>query len=165
MQLEIITAPQYEPVTLAQAKLAARVTESDEDTFFTDILIPAARQDCEQLLRRFPLEAGVSPGFAVLEEGEARLVAERAREAVALHVIREPDGEIGREGKGRSSKRALRHPSRRAVALAVAGFVVLAVTNLARAQTGHDRYWMLAAYALAVGLFVASGLSDRDRDR
>ena len=87
------------------------------------------------------------------------------RGGVSDHGPPRADGEIGREGKGRSSKRALRHPSRRAVALAVAGFVVLAVTNLARAQTGHDRYWMLAAYALAVGLFVASGLSDRDRDR
>lgn len=47
-----IAAPAYEPVTLAQAKLAARVDLTTEDALFTDILIPAVRQDCEQLLQR-----------------------------------------------------------------------------------------------------------------
>ena len=35
---------------------------------------------CEKLLRRFPLEAGVSPGFTVLEEVAAREVSAQARE-------------------------------------------------------------------------------------
>lgn len=52
MALEIITAPVYEPVTLTQAKLAARVDGSDEDALFTGVLIPACRQDAEQILRR-----------------------------------------------------------------------------------------------------------------
>ncbi len=38
---------------------------------------------CEKLLRRFPLEAGVSPGFAVLEGAEASEVQALARERLA----------------------------------------------------------------------------------
>jgi len=50
--LEIITQPAFEPVTLTQAKLSARVDSSDEDALFTGIIIPGCRQDCEQLLGR-----------------------------------------------------------------------------------------------------------------
>jgi len=45
---------------------------------------------CEKLLRRFPLEAGVSPGFSVLEDLAAREVATRARERVAALSMAEP---------------------------------------------------------------------------
>ncbi|HEY1749857.1 MAG TPA: double-strand break repair helicase AddA [Caulobacteraceae bacterium] len=51
---------------------------------------------CEKLLRRFPLEAGVSPGFTVLEDAAAREVSARAREDVALAALGAPDGPIGR---------------------------------------------------------------------
>ena len=51
---------------------------------------------CEKLLRRFPLEAGVSPGFAVLEDQAAREVSARAREAVAEAALQDPEGAIGR---------------------------------------------------------------------
>ncbi len=37
---------------------------------------------CQSLLRRFPLEAGISPHFQLVEEGEARLMLEEAREEV-----------------------------------------------------------------------------------
>jgi ATP-dependent helicase/nuclease subunit A len=37
---------------------------------------------CQSLLRRFPLEAGISPHFRLTEEGEARLLLEEAREEV-----------------------------------------------------------------------------------
>ncbi len=37
---------------------------------------------CQSLLRRFPLEAGISPHFQLVEEGDARLMLEEAREAV-----------------------------------------------------------------------------------
>ena len=37
---------------------------------------------CQSLLRRFPLEAGISPHFQLIEEGEARLMLEEAREEV-----------------------------------------------------------------------------------
>lgn len=52
MHIDIITQPAFEPVTLVQAKLAARVDSADEDALFTGVLIPACRQDCEQILGR-----------------------------------------------------------------------------------------------------------------
>ena len=45
---------------------------------------------CEQLLRRFPLEAGVAPGFLVLEDVSARRVSARAREEVAALALANP---------------------------------------------------------------------------
>ena len=51
---------------------------------------------CEKLLKRFPLEAGVSPGFRVLEDQAAREVSALARDEVAHAALDEPDGPIGR---------------------------------------------------------------------
>jgi ATP-dependent helicase/nuclease subunit A len=51
---------------------------------------------CEKLLRRFPLEAGVSPGFQVLEDAVAAQVSDFARDAVAEFADADPDGPIGR---------------------------------------------------------------------
>jgi ATP-dependent helicase/nuclease subunit A len=51
---------------------------------------------CEKLLRRFPLEAGVSPGFTVLEDQAAADVSARARDDVARFALTQPDGPIGR---------------------------------------------------------------------
>jgi ATP-dependent helicase/nuclease subunit A len=50
---------------------------------------------CEKLLRRFPLEAGVAPGFQVLDEQAAREVSARAREGLAGMALADPDGVIG----------------------------------------------------------------------
>ena len=49
---------------------------------------------CEKLLRRFPLEAGVSPNFKVLEDVAAAEVSAAARDALALHAAAHPDGMI-----------------------------------------------------------------------
>jgi len=49
---------------------------------------------CEQLLRRFPLEAGVSPGFSVLEDAAAAQVSARARADVAAAALGAPGGPI-----------------------------------------------------------------------
>ena len=43
---------------------------------------------CEKLLRRFPLEAGVSPGFRVMDDSASAAVADAARKAVARHALR-----------------------------------------------------------------------------
>ena len=51
---------------------------------------------CEKLLRRFPLEAGVSPGFTVLEDAAAREVSANARESVAGAALDAPDGPVRR---------------------------------------------------------------------
>lgn len=42
---------------------------------------------CEKLLRRFPLEAGVSPGFRVMDDTAGAAVADAARKAVARHAM------------------------------------------------------------------------------
>ncbi len=47
---------------------------------------------CEKLLRRFPLEAGVSPGFAVLDDAEAADITLRARDAVAQAAMADHPG-------------------------------------------------------------------------
>ena len=43
---------------------------------------------CEKLLRRFPLEAGVSPSFRVMDDAASAAVAAAARKAVARHALR-----------------------------------------------------------------------------
>ncbi|MHB8530837.1 MAG: UvrD-helicase domain-containing protein, partial [Caulobacteraceae bacterium] len=45
---------------------------------------------CEKLLRRFPLEAGISPGFTVLDEAEAARIAAAAREQLARAAVDRP---------------------------------------------------------------------------
>src|SRR5580692_6391319 len=50
---------------------------------------------CEKLLRRFPLEAGVSPGFTVLEDVAARAVSAQAREDLALASLANAGSAIG----------------------------------------------------------------------
>ncbi|MEQ7153888.1 double-strand break repair helicase AddA [Brevundimonas aurifodinae] len=51
---------------------------------------------CEKLLRRFPLEAGVTPGFKVLEDQAAVALSRAAREDLARRALDNPDGAIGR---------------------------------------------------------------------
>lgn len=50
---------------------------------------------CEKLLRRFPLEAGVTPGFTVLENEAATALSHAAREELARAALRDADGVIG----------------------------------------------------------------------
>jgi ATP-dependent helicase/nuclease subunit A len=50
---------------------------------------------CEKLLRRFPLEAGVTPGFKVLEDQAAVALSRAAREDLARLALNSPDGAIG----------------------------------------------------------------------
>src|ERR1019366_6120195 len=50
---------------------------------------------CEKLLRRFPLEAGVSPGFKVLEGVAAAEGSAKARERVNDLAAGQPDGPVG----------------------------------------------------------------------
>ncbi|MBX9575487.1 MAG: double-strand break repair helicase AddA [Caulobacteraceae bacterium] len=51
---------------------------------------------CEQLLRRFPLEAGVDPGFEVLDDAGAAELSIQARDDLARHALADPDGAVGR---------------------------------------------------------------------
>jgi len=49
---------------------------------------------CEKLLRRFPLEAGVSPGFTVLDDTAAAEVSARARDNVSALALAAPDSAV-----------------------------------------------------------------------
>ncbi|CAN5122701.1 double-strand break repair helicase AddA [soil metagenome] len=51
---------------------------------------------CEKLLKRFPLEAGVSPSFRVLENEAAVALSHAAREDLARAALADADGPIGR---------------------------------------------------------------------
>ncbi len=51
---------------------------------------------CEKLLRRFPLEAGVIPGFKVLEDQAAVALSRAAREDLARKALEDSDGPVGR---------------------------------------------------------------------
>jgi len=51
---------------------------------------------CEKLLRRFPLEAGVSPGFQVLEASAAAEVSAQARDDVAGFALADGDGPLAK---------------------------------------------------------------------
>lgn len=46
---------------------------------------------CEKLLRRFPLEAGVSPAFRVMDDAASAAVADAARRMVARHALSHAD--------------------------------------------------------------------------
>jgi len=46
---------------------------------------------CEKLLRRFPIEAGVSPGFQVMDDGASSAVAQAALHKLADHVTHSDD--------------------------------------------------------------------------
>ncbi|HEV2533619.1 double-strand break repair helicase AddA [Phenylobacterium sp.] len=52
---------------------------------------------CEKLLRRFPLEAGVSPGFRVMDDAASAAVAAAARRDVARHAMAPLLGKEGGE--------------------------------------------------------------------
>jgi ATP-dependent helicase/nuclease subunit A len=51
---------------------------------------------CEKLLRRFPLEAGVTPGFKVLEDQAAVALSHAAREDLARLALADPESKVGR---------------------------------------------------------------------
>lgn len=78
------------PETLAAARrLFARALETPGG-----LKIQTLHALCEALLRRFPLEAGVSPRFEVLEDARARALSRQAREDLADAVLSDPDGPV-----------------------------------------------------------------------
>ncbi|HWE99620.1 MAG TPA: double-strand break repair helicase AddA [Caulobacteraceae bacterium] len=50
---------------------------------------------CEAVLRRFPLESGLSPGFTVLDDLVAAQIAAGCREATAEAALADPQGPLG----------------------------------------------------------------------
>ena len=82
-ELEGREAAGYEPSELSTARsLFARALETPGG-----LKIQTIHAFCEKLLRRFPLEAGVSPGFRVMDDAAAAGIASAARKAVARHAL------------------------------------------------------------------------------
>jgi ATP-dependent helicase/nuclease subunit A len=74
------TGPALAPGNLAQARtLFARALETPGG-----LKIQTIHAFCDTLLRRFPLEAGVAPQFAVLDDPGARALREEVLEALAI---------------------------------------------------------------------------------
>lgn len=77
----------YHPDALSAARaLFARALETPGG-----LKIQTLHAFCEKLLKRFPLEAGVSPGFEVLDDLGASLLKRNARTAVARRAL-DPEG-------------------------------------------------------------------------
>ena len=78
-KLEARDPEAYDRLGLSRARaLFARALETPGG-----LKIQTIHAFCEQLLRRFPIEAGVSPGFRVIDDAEAAAVSAIAREALA----------------------------------------------------------------------------------
>ena len=81
-----------EPINLGRARaLFARALETPGG-----LKIQTIHAFCEKLLRRFPLEAGVFPGFSVLEDAAAAEASRLAREELARMAVADAGGAIGR---------------------------------------------------------------------
>lgn len=80
------------PTDLAETrKLFARALETPGG-----LKIQTLHAFCEKLLRRFPLEAAVSPGFVVLDSAMATKLKRKAAAALARAALADPEGVIGK---------------------------------------------------------------------
>ena len=74
----------YDHIRLSAARaLFARALETPGG-----LKIQTIHAFCEKLLRRFPLEAGVSPGFRVMDDAASAAIADAARKAVARLALK-----------------------------------------------------------------------------
>ena len=79
------------PARLSEARrLFARALETPGG-----LKIQTIHAFCEKLLRRFPIEAGVSPRFTVLENEAAIALSHAAREDLARAALADADGPVG----------------------------------------------------------------------
>jgi ATP-dependent helicase/nuclease subunit A len=87
--LQALEGRRYEGRELSEARsLFAKALETPGG-----LKIQTIHAFCEKLLRRFPLEAGVSPAFRVVDDAAASALAAGARGLVANHVLA-TEGEI-----------------------------------------------------------------------
>jgi ATP-dependent helicase/nuclease subunit A len=79
------------PARLSEARrLFARALETPGG-----LKIQTIHAFCEKLLRRFPIEAGISPRFTVLEDAAAIALSTEAREELARTALKDPEGPVG----------------------------------------------------------------------
>lgn len=81
----------HDPARLSEARrLFARALETPGG-----LKIQTIHAFCEKLLRRFPIEAGVSPRFTVLENEAAIALSHAAREDLARAALADAEGPVG----------------------------------------------------------------------
>ena len=89
-RLEGLPDAHYDRIMLSRARrLFAQALETPGG-----LKIQTIHAFCEKLLRQFPLEAGVTPGFTVLDDVAANDVSARARNALAQAAI-DPESPFG----------------------------------------------------------------------
>ncbi|RZJ17688.1 MAG: double-strand break repair helicase AddA [Brevundimonas sp.] len=90
-RLDDSAAGNLAPARLSEARrLFARALETPGG-----LKIQTIHAFCEKLLRRFPIEAGVSPRFTVLENEAAIALSHAAREDLARAALNDAEGPIG----------------------------------------------------------------------
>ncbi|WP_298125504.1 double-strand break repair helicase AddA [Brevundimonas sp.] len=91
-ELDATPADAFGPDDLSRARrLFARALETPGG-----LKIQTLHAFCEQLLRRFPMEAGIDPGFEVLDDVAAAELSHAAREDLARHALAHADDPVGR---------------------------------------------------------------------
>ena len=83
-------SPSLDELTLARC-LFTRVLDAP-----SGLKIMTIHAFCERILRRFPLEAGVPPSFAVLTDEEQNALLRQAIDAALMTAASDPDSDLGR---------------------------------------------------------------------
>ncbi|XBQ17014.1 MAG: UvrD-helicase domain-containing protein [Oceanicaulis sp.] len=87
--LDDLTGGAGRPDLAAARRLFARALETPGG-----LKIQTLHAFCESLLRRFPLEAGLPPGFEVQDDAAGLALRAEAMEAVFAEAVRAPDGDV-----------------------------------------------------------------------
>ncbi len=84
--------PASSPQMIAARKLFARVL-----TAAGGLRINTIHAFCLEILRRFPIEAGLSPQFRPLDDREAATLSERAYDDLLTEAGQNPEGDLGKD--------------------------------------------------------------------
>lgn len=88
IKLDPKLSPEPEDLTKAR-RLFARALETPGG-----LKIRTIHGFCEALLRQFPIEAGISAGFRVIEDTESRKFQDQIIRNIGLQAVENPDGEL-----------------------------------------------------------------------
>ncbi len=149
-KLAALSVPATQRTRAAARSLFARVLDLPGG-----IRIGTIHAFCQSLLRRFPLEAGLSPHFRVVEDADARASLEEAREA----VLQSPDpaaldtlaGLVSASGFGGLVSTLQERRDRLGKALALPAPALLAALRRAVGATQPDDAAIVAEATAAVG--------------
>lgn len=87
-ELKTLLGEDYSNIAVAR-RLFAKALETPEG-----LKVQTIHAFCERILSRFPIEAGIMPGYEPIEEAEIALISEEVRHAILTQAMENPDGEI-----------------------------------------------------------------------